>query len=145
MPNAIAAEKKKFTFFVHRDVFKIYETLAEEESKKQGRRVTVPELMRVDGLKRANAMLAKRPDLRKVVGGKKTLDLDPGSNSKFASAGPASVHTVVIGKDGKIMALNKKGDVLPQWKKLDQLPEITRLFRVKRTVHEMDFDQRKTA
>lgn len=144
MANAPDNRKRKFTFFVHQDVFNIYEKIAAEESEKLGRKVTVPELIRTDGLKRANDVLAKRPDLRKVVGGKKHLDLDP-SAGKFASSGPASVHTVIVRPGGKIEALNKRGDLLPQWKKLDQLEEITRLFRVKRIKHEMALDQRKTA
>lgn len=142
MANQPDSAKSKYTLFFHKDVLKIYAKLADEESKKQGHKVTVPELIRIDGLKRANAVLAKRPDLRKLVGGKKTLDLDP-SAGKFASSGPASVHTVIVRPGGKIEALNKKGDVLPQWKRLDQLEEITRLFRVKRVEHQMD--QRRTA
>lgn len=142
MANSPDTKKSKYTLFLHKDVLKIYEALAVEETIKQGHKVTVPELIRIDGLKRANAVLAKRPDLRKVVGGKKTLDLDP-SAGKFASAGPASVHTVVIEPNGKILALNKKGDILPQWKKLEQMPEITRLFRVKEIRHAMDFNQRE--
>lgn len=141
MANSASPLKRKFTFFVHRDVFKIYEKLADEESEKQGRKVTVPELMRIDGLKRANEVLAKRPDLRKAVGGKKHLDLDP-SAGKFASSGPASVHTVIVRPGGKIEALNKRGDILPQWKNLDQLEEITRLFRVKRIEHKMTAERR---
>jgi hypothetical protein len=143
MPNQESPLKKKFTLFVHREVFKIYEKLAAEESEKQGRKVTVPELMRIDGLKRANDVLAKQPEYRKVVGGKKQLDLDP-SAGKFASSGVASVHTVIVRPGGKIEALNKAGVVLPQWKKLEQLEEITRLFRVKRIEHQMTAE-RKTA
>jgi hypothetical protein len=134
--NAPDKSKKKFTFFIHKDVFKIYEQIAKDESEKLGRTVTVPELLRRDSLERANSVLKKK--------GKRLLDLDP-SAGKFASAGPNSVAQVIIRPGGRIEAYNKKGDRLREWKHLNQLEEITRLYRRVKVAHEMATQERKTA
>lgn len=136
MANSPASDKKKTTMFLHADVLKIYDKIAEDESKKLGRTVTVPELIRIDGLKRANEVLAHRPDYRKLVGGQKHLDLDP-SAGKYGATGNESVVRIVIRPGGKIEAFNKKGDQLSQWKRLDQIEEITAKYRVKAIEHEM--------
>lgn len=136
MANQPSETKAKTTLFLHKDVLKIYDKIAEEESKKQGRTVTVPELIRIDGLRTANEVLAKRPEYRKLVGGKKVLELDP-SAGKYGAVGNEAVARIVIRPGGKIEAFNRRGEMLPRWKRLDQIEEITAKYRVKAIEHEM--------
>lgn len=131
MANQPAKDKVKYTLFFHDDVLNEFAKMAEEETEKQGRPVTVPEIIRDATIKRANEHRKKQ--------GKKLFDLDP-SAGKFASWGTAFVAQVVVHPGGRIEAFNKRGQRVGEWKRLDQLEKICRLFPRVRVKHVMAYE-----
>ena len=117
--NQPDSKKRKFTYFEHRDVFAVLQEMADEETKKQGRVVTVPEIIRESALKRANTFLNKQ--------GKSPIDYDT-TAGKFAPGGIGSAVRAVVDLKGRMTVTDRHGNKLPDWKKVDQIPQLLRLY-----------------
>lgn len=117
--NQPDSKKRKFTYFENKDVFAALQEMADEETQKQGRVVTVPELIRETALKRANMFLNKH--------GKKPTDYDT-TAGKFAPGGVGSAARAEVDLKGKMNVFDRNGNKLPDWKKVEQIPQLLRVF-----------------
>lgn len=117
--NQPDSTKKKFTYFENKQVFAALQDMAAEETARQGRVVTVPELLREAALKRANTYLSKR--------GKKTIDYDT-TAGKFAPGGVGSAAQAVVDMKGRMTVTDRNGNKLAEWKKLEDLPKLLSLY-----------------
>jgi hypothetical protein len=123
--------KRKFTYFEHKEVIATLQQMAKEETEGPGHIVTVPELIRRSTLKLANKYLTRH--------GKKQIDYDP-SAGKFAPGNPLP-DKVVVNEKGDV-TLYCKGHKLPWSITLQDIERVLRRCpkcRVKSKIGEQEF------
>jgi hypothetical protein len=112
-------DKRKVTYFEHKQVFKTLQDIAKEETEKQGHLVEVPEIIRKSTLKLANKY--------RVQHGEKPIDYDP-SSGKFAPGGADSAARCEVDLQGNIEVRDRRGNKMRKWKRISQLPRLLRLY-----------------
>lgn len=133
--NQVSKIKRKLTYFEFKDIFKELTVLAKEESDKQGRTVTIGEIVRRASLEKANEHRKKN--------GKKLLDLDT-SAGKFAPSGQMAADQCIVNADGKtITVYSKNGSIMSAYQKLSQLPTLLQHFPKVKMVYEMPKAKKK--
>ena len=126
--NTPGKQKRKVTYFENKKVYEALVKMAADETARQGRVVSVPELIREIALKRANAYLAKQ--------GKKRIDYDP-SAGKFAPGAVSSATRAEVDLNGKMSVYDREGNKLPAWKKIQEIPRLLRSYPKCKVVYQM--------
>src|SRR6266576_6208847 len=115
--NTPDENKRKVTYFEHKEVYATLKQIAGDETKLQTYAVTVPEVIRTLTLLRANEYLRKH--------GRKQIAYDP-SAGKFAPANAASPARALVNMRGGLKVFDKLGNQIKRWSKVAQIPELLR-------------------
>jgi hypothetical protein len=119
--NTPKKNKKKYTYYDHKQVLATLEQVAKEETTKRGhgRNVTAPELIREMTLNLANKHL--------IEGGKEPIRYDT-SAGKFAPGGIGSAANAVVDMKGRMTVYDKSGNKLDEWETVQDIPHLLRLY-----------------
>jgi hypothetical protein len=110
-------DKRKFTYFEHKNVFSTLELIAEEETSMHGRIVRVPELIRRMTRVRANKYRTKH--------GQPEINYDT-SSGKSAPPPGGSATLALVNMRGGMEVFDKRGNKMKEWTKVDQIPDLLR-------------------
>jgi hypothetical protein len=122
--------KRKFTYFEHKNVFATLQLIAKDETSIRGREVTVPELIRKETLVLANKYRRKH--------GKPEIEYDP-SGGKFVPGGPLSAARCEVDLQGNMEVRDRCGNRMRKWKRISQLPQLLSLYRKCKVVYVTHF------
>src|SRR5205823_14507977 len=113
--NQLHKDKRKFTYFENTQVFDTLTQIADHETARQGRTVTIPELIREKTLPLANRYLCER--------GQQEIEYDTHAG-KFAPSSANSATLCTIDSKGNLDVRNKRGKKMDKWKKVTQVPQL---------------------
>jgi hypothetical protein len=113
-------DKRKYTYYEHREVYATLVQIAEEETKSQPYTVTVGQIIRTLTWLRVNEYRKKH--------GQKPIMCDPAAGAKFAPGNAALPHRAVVNMRGGMTVYDKRGNKIKSWSNVSQIPELLRLF-----------------